>query len=207
MRPLPFTFILILALAISAFAQDFLTDRKIAKIAILPVVGESVPSNVRDTAADQLMAAINKQNLKVEISTPADSVGILDKASRLEDFTSFLNLFTKTGTINKAALERCGESLKGHLLLIEVQEYTERGGSWLRGRSGQNTARIQYTLFTQDGEQIWQTLESLHRSQLTTTVAPMPEIIGRVSERAVENLIKGKENRDVKQKRGGRAIY
>ena len=201
------TLLLVLALAVSVSGQDFLAEKKVTSIAILPVVGESVPSEVRETAGKQLWSALNKQTPNIKVTPSDDAATVLDKALRLEDFTSFLNLFTKTGTVNKTSLARCGESLKSHLLLIEVQEYTERGGSWLRGRSGQNTARIQYTLFTQDGEQIWQTLESLHRSQLTTTVAPMPEIIGRVSERAVENLIKGKENRDVKQKKGGRVVY
>jgi hypothetical protein len=200
------TLLLILALAMSASAQDFLKTKGVSSVAILPVVGESVPQAVRDAAGKKAAAVLLKHVPDLRVTDAADSAAVLEHEARLEDLASFLNLFVKTGTVNTAALSRCGMALEKHLLLVEVQEYTERGGSWLRSRSGQNTARIQYTLFTKDGEQVWQTLESLHRSQLTTTVAPMEEIIERVSERAISALVKGEEHKDVKQKRGGRVI-
>jgi hypothetical protein len=182
-------------------ADNFLTQHHIESIAILPPVGESVPASVRASAGTSLISEYKKTIPSLKVFTPDDSTAILEKADRLDDFTSFLNLFTKTGTINRQPLARIGEALGADaILLIDVQYYEAQNGSWMRGRNGHNSARIQYTLFTADGEKVWQHLVVYTHTPTFTAKADKAEtVVERLSRRAVSALLRGIQNDDPKK--------
>lgn len=193
-------FILMTALSINAQkkTENFLTQRGITSIAVLPPTGESVPSNVREIAAATFVSGIEKQMPEIKILDALATFSLLEKASQLDNYVSFLNLFVKTGTINRAALTRMGEAINSSgILLIDVQRLEAQNGSWLRGRNGHNDARVQYTLFSPSGEKIWQHLVVYVHTPTGTAKADKAEkVMQSVNKRALSALIKGTQNTD-----------
>ena len=181
--------------------DNFLEQHKIKSIAILPPVGESVPSSVRVSAGALFVSEAQRQLKELKITLPEETTTALEKTNRLDDFTSFLNLFIKTGTVNKSPLARIGESLATDaILLIDVQDFEAQNGSWMRARNGHNSARVQYTLFSPAGEQLWQHLVVYtHTPQFTAKADKAEKVMQDVSRRAVSALMRGIQNSDPKK--------
>lgn len=190
------------ALSISAQnqspARDFLASHNVTSIAILPPVGESIPAEVRNLAASTFIEELKGIRPQVNVITSSETTTHLEKASRLDDYTNFLTLFLKTGTINHPLLSRIGEaSGASSILLIDIQQYEAQNGSWLRMRNGHNAVRAQYTLFSANGEQLWQHLVLyVHTPQGTAKADKADKVMERVSKRAAKALLSGEQNSD-----------
>ena len=176
---------------------DFLARHNITSLAVLPPLREALPPEVRTAASEMLITKLSARVPSLSIMPPNEAAEKMGQAGRLEDFASFLTLYTTTATVNKQALARIAEALGVNgLLLIDVQHYYERGGSWMRSRGGENQARVQYTLFSASGEQLWQHLEfHEHQSFWVARTARPPAIMRNLAERAVEALMVGRERR------------
>lgn len=183
--------------------EDFLTRQGIASLAILPPLGQSVPSPTRQVAADLFNTKLKLRSSAVRIATPDSVVERLEREGLMNDFGNFITLLAQTGTFNRGILKRIGVATAADgVLLINVLDYEEQKGSWWYGRGGKNLARIQYSLFrASDGEKIWESLEfRQHDSKLSTNPYPMERVISDVSEKAVNSLLSGKQNADVRRK-------
>jgi hypothetical protein len=184
-------------------AEDFLNREGLSSLAILPPVGESVPGAARQLSADLFGAKLRLHIAAVRVVPPDAVVAELSHYGMTNDFGTFVNLYSQTGTINTDTLKKFGQTLgTDALLLINILNYDEQKGSWWYGKGGKNICRIQYTLFrSATGEKVWETLEfRQHDSKLSTNPYPMERVIGDVSEMAVSSLMAGKQNVDARKK-------
>jgi hypothetical protein len=182
---------------------DFLAQQKIASLAILPPLGQSVPSATREVAADLFNTKLKLRSSALKTTTPDSALERIHREGLMNDYGNFITLLAQTGTTNRDALTKIGLAVGvDGLLLINVLEYDEEKGSWWYGKGGKNLARIQYSLFrVSDGQQIWQSLEfRQHDSKLSTNPYPMERVISDVSEKAVDSLLSGKQNADLRRK-------
>ncbi len=185
-------------------AEDFLDHQNVSSIAVLPPVGASIPDSVRKAAGDLFILKLTLRRSSVRVVRPETLVEQLNKAGKLSEFASFVNLLSQTGVVNRGSLTAIGNTAETDaLLLINVLNYEEEKGSWWYGKGGKNFCRIQYSLFrVSDGERIWQSLEfRQHDSKLSTRPYPMERVVGDVSKKAVTSLLTGRENVDVRRKK------
>jgi hypothetical protein len=183
--------------------EDFLARQEISSIAVLPAVGDSVPSAARQLSADLFLAKLKLHTSFVRILTADETLSRLQQKDQTNDFAVFVTAFSQTGIASADLLKKIGQATgTDALLLIHVLNYDEEKGSWWYGKGGKNVCRIQYTLFrSSNGEKVWETLEfRQHDSKVSTNPYPMERVIGDVSDRAVASLVSGRQNVDVRQK-------
>lgn len=188
----------------SSNSEDFLNRQRVASIAVLPPVGDSVPDPARKLASDLFIMKLGLRNSTVRLLRPEDVIDRLNKAGLLSEFAGLVNLLSQTGIVSRESVSTIGKSAGADsLLLVNVLDYEEEKGSWWYGKGGKNLCRIQYSLFrVSDGEKIWESLEfRQHDSKLSTRPYPMERVIGEVSEKAVTSLLTGRQNVDVRRKK------
>ena len=200
MKPLLLIIILLISIS-TALGQDFLVEKNVKAITLLPPVGESVPSSVRNSSGVAFSESLKKTYPSIVLSEPTVAMERLENANAVADFSKFLNLFVKTGMIDKAALRTIASACNAEtFMLIDVQDFEAQNGSWVRGRSVHNSARVQYTLFSKDGIQIWQHLVVyVHTPQWTAKADKHEKVMADVSNRAVSALRRGVQNGDPKK--------
>jgi hypothetical protein len=183
--------------------DDFLSQQRISSIAVLPPLGESVPSSARQLAGDLFVTKLKSRSAGVRLMAADETLSRLQQKEATNDFAVLVTTFSQTGIVNADLLKKIGQATgTDALLLIYVLNYDEEKGSWWYGKGGKNVCRIQYTLFrSSDAEKIWETLEfRQHDSKLSTSPYPMERVIGDVSDKAIASLLIGKQHTDVRQK-------
>jgi hypothetical protein len=183
--------------------DDFLSQKGISSIAVLPPLGESVPSSARQLAADLFVTKLKARAAGVRLLGADETLSRLQQKEETKDFGILVTTLTQTGIADAVSLKRIGEVAgTDAILLIHVLNYDEEKGSWWYGKGGKNVCRIQYTLFrSSNAERLWETLEfRQHDSKLSTNPYPMERVIGDVSDKAIASLLSGKQNIDVRKK-------
>lgn len=180
--------------------SDVIKSHNIRSIALLPLVGDSTPDSIRQEINKADVAALKEAYPNLTIIGSDESLSRLDAEHRLDDLTSFLNLYTKTGAVIKDALGRLLNALKVEtILVVHVQEYEAQSGSWLRARNGHNSVRAQYVLFS-GPDIIWRHLVAyVHTPQWTAKADPDRDIAPRIARRAVFALSRNIQNTDPKK--------
>lgn len=180
--------------------SDVIKSHNIKSVALLPLVGDSTPDSIRQEINKADVAALKEAYPDLTIIGSDDSLSRLDAEHRVDDLTSFLNLYTKTGAVNRDALGRLLNALKVEtILLVHVQEYEAQSGSWLRARNGHNSIRAQYVLFS-GPDIIWRHLVAyVHTPQWTAKADPDHDVAPRIARRAVFALSRNIQNTDPKK--------
>jgi hypothetical protein len=198
--------LMVLALALFAVSpairaqSDAIKSHSIKSIALLPLVGDSTPDSIRQEINKADVTALRGAYPDLSVIGSDESITRLDAEHRLDDLASFLNLYTKTGAINKDALGRLLSALKVEaILVVHVQEYEAQSGSWMRGRNGHNSVRAQYVLLSQD-ETLWKHLVVyVHTPQWTAKADPDNDVAPRIAKRAIFALSRNIQNTDPKK--------
>lgn len=182
---------------------DFLTRQGIRSIAVLPALGDSVPSAARQLSADLFDSKLKLRNSALRILTPDEVTNRLQQQGATGDFSAMVTLLSQTGMVNTEAMKKIGQVAGADgLTVIDVLNYDEEKGSWWYGKGGKNVCRIQYSLFrASDGQKIWETLEfRQHDSKVSTNPYPMERVIGDVTDKAVTALLADVQHVDVRKK-------
>ena len=185
--------------------EDFLSQKGISSIAVLPPLGESVPNSARQLSADLFVTKLRSRS-GVHLMAADESLSRLQQKEVTNDFAVLVTTLSQTGIVNGDLLKKIGQSMgTDALLLIHLVNYDEEKGSWWYGKGGKNICRIEYTLYrSSDAGKIWETLEfRQHDSKVSTNPYPMERVIGDVSDRAVASLLMGRQNTDVRQGSAG----
>jgi hypothetical protein len=179
---------------------DVIRSHSIKSVALMPLVGDSTPDSIRQEINKADVAVLREAYPDLTVIGSDESLSRLDAEHRLDDLTSFLNLYTKTGAVNKDALGRLMSALKVEaILLVHVQEYEAQSGSWMRARNGHNSVRAQYTLFS-GTETLWKHLVVyVHTPQWTAKADPDNDVAPRISKRAAFALSRNIQNTDPKK--------
>ena len=122
-------------------AEDFLDRQNVYSIAVLPPVGDSVPDSVRKAAGDLFILKLTLRRSSVRVVRPEALVEQLNKAGKLSEFASFVNLLSQTGVVNRESLTAIGNTADPSTR-IKRKESLDAGGSlYASGGVTQNANR------------------------------------------------------------------
>ena len=89
--------------------EDFLARQGISSIAVLPPVGESVPSAARQLSADMFVTKLKLHTSSVRVLAADETLSRLQQKDGTNEFAVFIAAFSQTGIASADPLKKWGK--------------------------------------------------------------------------------------------------